>query len=776
MKRIQFLLCSTMAVLSIGFAHSFGQQITPSTVATGAAQTAASAVVPHLAKFSGRVNAADGKPLAAIVGVTFALYSDEQGGAPLWLETQNVQLDSTGHYTVLLGSTKPDGLPAELFATGEARWIGVQPSGQKEQPRVLLLSVPYALKAADAETLGGLPPSAFLLAAQPAGVATDSAASTGASPGALPPAGTVTLSGTISFVPLWTSSSNLGNSVLFQSGSGSTAKVGINTTTPASTFDVKGGGTIRGVLQLPSTGTATANAGFNSQPLNLQASSFNKSTGKAISQAFQWQAEPSGNDTSTPSGTLNLLFGSGSSKPTETGLKISSKGLFTFAAGQTFPGTGTIAGVTAGTDLTGGGTSGNVTLNLDTTKVPLLTSANTFVGNQTITGNLSDTGNISAAGSISGQTGVFSTNSSTTSVSITQNGIGIGLQSGGVTPLAILGVSNATGGNSFGVYGIADPVAGTGVAGQGNFGVLGNSSHAGGAGVFGGSNSSTGVAVLGVNSAGGNGGYFSSSNVAMYAYSRNGSIERSKIPAPGVAVWGDTGSPGGYAGVTGTADDSNAGLFFNSSPNGWTTLYAQSDESFNNGNHVLETFGSFFGGRCYIDVSGNLVCTGTKSAVVPVDGGTRKVALYAVESPENWFEDFGSGKLTNGAAVIDLEATFSQTVNTGMDYHVFLTPNDECKGLYVTRKTAGSFEVRELGGGKSEVDFDYRIVARRKGYESIRLADKTKQIEAPAVARRSSEQLKPPILPLALPVPQPKAPIPGPIAQSSTHGNGNRLN
>lgn len=49
-------------------------------------------------------------------------------------------------------------------------------------------------------------------------------------------------------------------------------------------------------------------------------------------------------------------------------------------------GTGTITGVTAGTDLTGGGSTGNITLNLDTTKVPLLNSANSFVGTQTFSG------------------------------------------------------------------------------------------------------------------------------------------------------------------------------------------------------------------------------------------------------------------------------------------------------------------------------------------------------------------------------------------------------
>jgi len=96
---------------------------------------------------------------------------------------------------------------------------------------------------------------------------------------------------------------------------------------------------------------------------------------------------------------------------------------------------------------------------------------------------------------------------------------------------------------------------------------------------------------------------------------------------------------------------------------------------------------------------------------------------------KNWSEDAGSGQLSDGVAVIQLEPVFAQTVNTGVGYHVFLTPNGDCKGLYVTNKTADSFEVRELGGGKANVSFDYRIMARRKGYEDIRLADKTKQFE-----------------------------------------------
>jgi len=130
-----------------------------------AALTAANTVVPPLVKFSGVLADINNKPLTGTVGVTFSLYKESQSGAPLWMETQNVTLDKAGHYTVSLGSTTSQGLPASPFAAGEARWLAVQVQGQAEQPRVLLMSVPYALKALDAETIGGKPLSALQLAA-----------------------------------------------------------------------------------------------------------------------------------------------------------------------------------------------------------------------------------------------------------------------------------------------------------------------------------------------------------------------------------------------------------------------------------------------------------------------------------------------------------------------------------------------------------------------------------------------------------------------------------
>ena len=168
-------------------------------------------------------------------------------------------------------------------------------------------------------------------------------------------------------------------------------------TNPLFTLDVKGTELVRGLFEMATINFATSTKGYNSQPFNFESSAYNSGTNAFTLNHFQWQAEPTGNNTTTPGATLNLLYGSDPNQPAETGLKLSSTGVFTFAAAQIFPGAGTITAVNPGTDLTGGGNKGNVTLNLDTTKVPQLKSANTFTGNQTVNGNLTSTGIITAS-------------------------------------------------------------------------------------------------------------------------------------------------------------------------------------------------------------------------------------------------------------------------------------------------------------------------------------------------------------------------------------------
>ena len=198
-----------------------------------AALAAANSVVPPVVKFSGVLTDTNNKPVTGTVGVTFSLYQQSQGGAPLWVETQNVSADKTGHYSVMLGSATSQGMPADVFASGEARWLGVQAQGQAEQPRTVLMSVPYALKAADAETIGGLPPSAFLKAAAPGSSSGNNSSQAVAG---------ITGTGTANHITKWLSSTKLGNSNIFD---GSSGNVGIGTTSPGATLDVNGSAVVR---------------------------------------------------------------------------------------------------------------------------------------------------------------------------------------------------------------------------------------------------------------------------------------------------------------------------------------------------------------------------------------------------------------------------------------------------------------------------------------------------------------------------------------------------
>jgi hypothetical protein len=443
-------------------------------------------------------------------------------------------------------------------------------------------------------------------------------------------------------------------------------------------------------------------------------------------------------------------------------------------------GTGTITGVTAGTDLTGGGTSGNVTLSLNTSATnglyAQLAAANTFTANQTVNGNIvadaSTLGVLGEANATSGGT------------------VGVGGLAASAAGYGVEGLNTAVGGTGvfgtapqFGVYGIATGSGNTvGVFGAGADGLQGSGTiH----GVYAASAGATGYGVEGVNTgSGAAGGFFNngnspallasnsapypsnpyagiigveglSANVGVYGASDGASGQGTGFGA--VGVWGDTGNSGdGYFAVLGTADDGYAGAFYNNSGSfTTTTLYAVNNETSNTTAEVFSASGGMIGGTCTMNVSGDLTCSGKVTEIVNAEGA-RKVALYSMQSPENWFEDFGSGALSNGAATITLDPTFSQTVNTGTEYHVFLTAKGDCKGLYVANESATGFEVRELSGGTSDVGFDYRIVAKRVGYENVRLADLTEQFNKQEAQR---QKMRRPARPSAAPQSGPKMPV-----------------
>jgi len=184
------------------------------------------------------------------------------------------------------------------------------------------------------------------------------------------------------------------------------------------------------------------------------------------------------------------------------------------------------------------------------------------------------------------------------------------------------------------------------------------------------------------------------------------------LRAVGVAALELT-EPGGDDGIIKSdLSQPNGDLWFFSNDEVWLDL--------DNNNDELGTFSVRAGDdalACEIQEDGDLNCSGAKSAVVQVEGERR--LMYAIESPEVWFEDFGSGALVDGVATVAIDPLFAAAVNL-QDYHVYLTPLGDCQ-LYVAEKGPDSFTVRAIGGSACNISFDYRIVARRLGYEDRRL-------------------------------------------------------
>jgi hypothetical protein len=840
------------------------------------------------------------------VEAVFRVYAAAEGGEPLWSETQRIAVGADGGYTVLLGGSSAQGLPQSVFAAGQARWLGVSVEQAAELPRTQLASVPYAMKSADAETLAGHSAAEFVTQAQLGALADTASTQTTATPQLLN--ATPTGSGTTGTVPLWTSSTTLGNSEIVQAGS----DIGINTATPATTLDVGGATTLRGTVALPPAGLATTAAGTHSPYLELSASSWSTTAAAPVQQNFAWLAAPTGNNTTSPSGVLDLLFGSGTSPLVSTGFSIETNGHINFVPGQIFPGAGTITGVAATSPLSGGGGSGLVTLGLNLTALePMLNTyfarlnaSNSFVGSEFISGSLSASllttagggllsngavtvepktaatttaavnspllevgasaysstsaaavpqnfawqtvatgnntaspaanlallyGSASAAPAATGLsiapngainfspsqtfpitgTGGGTITAITTSSPLTGSGtsgpVALGLNTGALfsalSPSLITGISTSsplTGGGTNGSVALGlDPVAlttavepllmptlnatyaqlnssntflygqtfegPTVVTGSNLDGTMLNVTNSGdsfssaisasnsgqyGTGIYVTAGADgNGIQSFGTQTAGSIGvlGALSNSNGFSNSYFL---LESDDGLDSG--IWAD-GANGQEAALIATSDDLSAGIFFNDSSASSTILVLNNYSGGPTGNaqpgigNVLRAGGP--GGTCGINQSGNIACTGQVKSLVTTPDGQRQVETYTVQSAENWIEDYGAGQLSNGSATITLDPAFVETVNTGVDFHVFLTPGADCQGLYVSHKTASSFEVHELGGGHGTVPFDYKIVAKRRGLEAQRLVDVTtrmklesdaatfKQLEHPLVRR-----------------------------------------
>ena len=105
-------LVGALSIVLLGTSYALGQ----ATVAPGG--------VPRLIGVNGVFTPADGGRPAAVEAVTVAIYDSETGGTPIWQETQSIELQPDGRYTIVVGVAHGDGIPAEVFASPQERWVG----------------------------------------------------------------------------------------------------------------------------------------------------------------------------------------------------------------------------------------------------------------------------------------------------------------------------------------------------------------------------------------------------------------------------------------------------------------------------------------------------------------------------------------------------------------------------------------------------------------------------------------------------------------------------
>jgi len=180
----------------------------------------------------------------------------------------------------------------------------------------------------------------------------------------------------------------------------------------------------------------------------------------------------------------------------------------------------------------------------------------------------------------------------------------------------------------------------------------------------------------------------------------------------GVGIYGSSTATMGNHGIVGTTNTTGfGGVYGLAGASGAVGLYG-------NANGLSGALAGYFVGN--VTIMGNYTATGLKTAAVPFPDGSHRV-LYCMESPEAWFEDFGQGALSNGAATITLDPAFVSVVDV-TTLHLFLTPRGDACGLYVTDVTGTGFTVREQQGGTSNIAFDYRIVAKRADLPAPRFA------------------------------------------------------
>ena len=300
----------------------------------------------------------------------------------------------------------------------------------------------------------------------------------------------------------------------------------------------------------------------------------------------------------------------------------------------------------------------------------------------------------------------------------------------------INGLTNSTGRGVIGIH--IGAGGGTGTQGQSSsasgIGVVGINTNAtatargiigqangDGVGVLGQATGTSGVGVFGTMSGtGGIGGFFTNGNAS----------------GTGLLAGGNN-LPSNYYLTTGTGASFNGQQYgmYSFAWSGNTTLSAGGffRDSVSVANQSSARVAAYVAGTDY-----KIIGSGIVSTIVEDVSGNNRI-MFCPEATEVLFEDYGSGQLVNGHVRVELDPIFAKniTVNSKHELRVFIQLEGDCNGVYVTNKSGNGFEVKELGGGNSNVKFTYKVIGNRADryvqgqlsskYEDLRLPEAPKE-------------------------------------------------
>ncbi len=285
-----------------------------------------------------------------------------------------------------------------------------------------------------------------------------------------------------------------------------------------------------------------------------------------------------------------------------------------------------------------------------------------------------------------------------TSWDITGQEIGVvGISEGGSTTdnRGVMGLSNGIGvyGQStlnHGVYGATDAIT--------FFPLRGFNSNTSGTGIL-----ATGNNLAGTYLTAGSGGCFTGN--------KTGSFSSADIATGGTGVIGRSNAAPITTLISGSGLNGTSDLY---GVAGWSSSSAAVNRA---GGYFSTNAGqsySYVGMRTATGINRKIEGNGTVNTTVKDTEGNL-VLLSCPEAPENLFQDYGSGQLINGSAYISLDPVFTKNIAVNEDHplRVFIQLEGDCKGVYVTNKTAGGFDVKELMEGHSNVPFSWTVTANR---------------------------------------------------------------